>query len=87
MKRFTIILWRYGDDGGDSYGLQNHFAPKILTDVIDHRLTKINRHLEMINHFNGMKIAWENLLSFHTVYQCLCTKTLDGVLSNFAERW
>ena len=35
--------------------------------------TKVNRHLEMMNHLSGMKIAWDILVSFHRSMSC--TKT------------
>ena len=40
----------------------------------------------MINHLNGVKIAWDNLVLFHRS-MFLAQRHLDGVLNYFAERW
>ena len=40
----------------------------------------------MINHMNGMKIARDNLVSFHRS-MFLAQRLLGGVLNHFAERW
>ena len=40
----------------------------------------------MKNHLNGMKIAWDNLVSFHSS-MFFALRLLDGLLNHFAERW
>ena len=40
----------------------------------------------MINHMNGMKIARDNLVSFH-ISMFFAQRLLGGVLNHFAERW
>ena len=60
---------------------------KILIELIDQILKeKVNRQLEMMNHLNRMKTAWDNLASVHASIFCP-QRLLDGVLNHFAERW
>ena len=67
-------------------GYKTILLGKNLDEVVDVLIERtINRHVEIMNHFTGMKIAWDNLLSVHisTLYARIL---LDGVLNHFAER-
>ena len=68
-------------------GYKTILVEKILDENIDKKIErKINRHLKMMNHINGMKIAGDNLVSFHRS-MFFAQRLLDGVLNHFAERW
>ena len=52
---------------------------------IDQRLKETSRQLEMMNHLNGMKIAWDNLVSFHKS-MFMHIDLWVGVPDHFAEK-
>ena len=69
------------------YGVQNYLVWKNFRWKHWSKIErKINRHLEMMNHLISMKIARDNLVSFHRS-MFFAQRLLDGVLNHFAEGW
>ena len=57
-----------------------------MDEVVDQRFErKVNRHLEMMNHLPGMKVAWDNLVCVE-ISMFYARRLRDGVLNHFAER-
>ena len=67
-------------------GYKTIFLEKIWMKSSSKIERKINRHLEMMNHLTGMKIAWGNLVLAH-ISMLYAQRFLDGVLNHFAEIW
>ena len=65
MKLFSSILWGYKNIKSNFYGVRNYLAKKTLDEVIDQRLKEKLTDTWNVNHLNGMKITWDNLVSFH----------------------
>ena len=70
-------------------GYKTNWLEKILDEVIDQRIErKINRHLEMMNHLSGMKIACLPGTTWYlSIDLFFAQRLLDGVLKHFAEGW
>ena len=67
-------------------GYKTIFLENIWTKSLSKIERKINRHLEMMNHLNGMIIACDDLLLAH-LSMLYAQRFLDGVLNHFAAMW
>lgn len=71
---------------GNCSGVHNYFVLKIF--IRSHQSTfksKSNSYLEMMNHWNGMKIARNKLVCVH-MYFISPQRVLGGVQNHFVER-